>query len=53
MILDCFSVVNHQDSSFVNIDIMKKYKNTVRAHPGHLCGLSVFHSRSTFYGGFV
>ena len=28
VILDCFSVFNHQDSSFVNIDIMKKYKNT-------------------------
>eukprot|EP01052_Picozoa_sp_SAG31_P026457 SAG31_NODE_2397_length_5784_cov_5.338962_4_plen_181_part_00 len=26
VILDCFSVVNHQDSSAVNIDMLKKYK---------------------------
>ena len=26
---------------------------TVRAHPGRLSGLSVFHSKSDFYGAFV
>ena len=26
VILDCFSVVNHQDSSAVNIDMLKRYK---------------------------